>query len=88
MSNPLSVRRVKVQTINADGTPEGEPTFGVMAADDHGSDYNDCYRDLDDLNNEIDDRGSILGIVDCSVFPEADHDKIGTANFYGKDWQK
>lgn len=33
MSNPLSVRRVIVQTIDKDGNPEGPPTYGVMACD-------------------------------------------------------
>jgi hypothetical protein len=86
MSNPLSVRRVQIQTINPDGTPDGEPTFGVLAADDYDSDYNDCFRDLEELNHEIEQIGSILKIVDHSKFLDADHDKIGTDNFYG-DWQ-
>ncbi len=33
MSNPLSVHRVKFQPILHDGTPDGMPTFGVLASD-------------------------------------------------------
>jgi len=44
MSNPLSVRRVKFQDINEDGSPIGKPTFGVIAADDYASAYiNSCH---------------------------------------------
>ena len=39
MSNPLSVRRVKVQTIDEHGKPVGKPTFGIMAADDYAQVY-------------------------------------------------
>lgn len=89
MSNPLSVRRVKVQTIDENGNPEGEPTFGVMAADSYCQTYNDTFQSLNDLNQAIDDEGSILkvGDNDC-VFGGADHNKIGTKNFYGKDWEE
>lgn len=85
MSNPLSVRRVKVQTIDEYGNPEGEPTFGVMASDDFDQAYNDTFESLEDLNKEIEEQGSIIKVVSC--FDEADPDKIGTKNFYGKDWE-
>jgi len=88
MSNPLSVRRVKVQTINERGEPEGEPTYGVMASDDNAGGYNDTFESLEDLNKAIEEEGSILKIVDAhhDLFPDANHAKIGTGNYYGKDW--
>jgi len=88
MSNPLSVRRVKVQTIDANGNPEGEARFGVMAADDHVCEYNDCFSTLDDLNEAINEEGCILGVLSNDNWFVADPDKIGTDNFYGKDWTK
>lgn len=88
MSNPLSVRRVMVQTINEKGEPEGRPSYGVMAADSNGGGYNDAFESLEELNKAIEEEGSILKIVDCheELFPDANHEKIGTSNFYGKDW--
>ena len=50
MSNCLSVRRVMVQTLNEDGTPDGEPTYGVMAADSYEQVYNDTFGTFDELN--------------------------------------
>lgn len=89
MSNPLSVRRVKVQTINADGSPDGEPTYGVMAADDYQQSYNDTFFSLEDLNKAINDAPSILSIVlnANELFDTADHTKIGHDNFFGKNWE-
>ena len=86
MSNPLSVRRVQVQTLDEQGVPEGEPTYGVMAADDHGQSYNDTFESFAELNAAIEEAGCILDIVDDDNFPEADREKIGTDNYYGKDW--
>ena len=87
MSNPLSVRRVMVQTIDENGNPEGDPTFGVMAADDHQSDYNDTFDTLADLNEAIEEAGCIIDIVDASLFDHSlNRDKIGTNNYYGKDY--
>lgn len=90
MSNPLSVRRVKVQTIDAKGNPVGNPSFGVMAADSYRSEYNDIYESLESLNRDIEASGCILDIVDedRTIFEDADREKIGTDNFYGKDWEK
>ncbi len=90
MSNPLSVRRVIVQTILEDGTPDGEPTFGVMAADENGQTYNDTFMSLDELNQAITEAGSILRVADWrgEVFLGADHEKIGTDNYFGKDWER
>ena len=53
MSNWIGVRRVKFQEIDKRGDPIGEPTFGVIAADDYGGDYADLWRSLDDLNEAI-----------------------------------
>jgi hypothetical protein len=88
MSNPLSVRRVKVQTINEKGEPEGEPTYGVMAADGYAQAYNDIYRSLEELNAAIQEAGCILDVVESDDFDNADREKIGTDNFYRKDWEK
>lgn len=89
MSNPLSVRRVVVQTIDEAGKPDGEPMFGIMAADSYAQIYNDTFLTLDALNASIDEAGSILKAVDPSGehFAGADHEKIGTDNYYGKDWE-
>lgn len=89
MSNCLSVRRVKVQTIDKDGNPDGEPTYGVMAADDAAQAYNDCFFTLEELNNEIELEGCILGVIESwqELFADADFEKIGTDNFYGSDWE-
>jgi len=80
MSNNLSVRRVIVQTIDEDGKPDGPPTYGVMAADDHEQAYNDTFESLDALNAAIKQAGNILGIVegfdDINV-------RTGTDNYYG-----
>ncbi len=88
MSNPLSVRRVKVQTIDEHGEPVGRPSFGVLASDSYASGYNDTYESLDELNEAISEAGSILAIVDedGSLWPDARHAKISTGNYYGKDW--
>lgn len=89
MSNPLSVRRVMVQNIDE----AGKPTFGVMAADGYGCIYNDTFKSVAALNLAIDEAvaagGSILTVADHdrAAFPNADHGKIGTDNFYGKNWQ-
>ena len=87
MSNPLSVRRVKVQTIDEKGNPEGEPTYGVMAADNESQMYNDTFESLDELNQAIKEAGCILDIVEfdaCGINRKA----IGTDNYYGTDWMK
>lgn len=90
MGNALSVRRVKVQTIDEKGQPEGPPTFGVMAADDYAQGYNDTFESLAELNKEIEEAGCILDILDNAkeLFPEANRSKIGTDNFFGKDWEE
>lgn len=89
MSNALSVRRVMVQTIDEKGNPEGPPTYGVMAADDHAQAYNDTFESLASLNDAINNSPSILSIVDDGeLFMDADHAIIGRANFYGDHWTK
>ncbi len=90
MSNALSVRRVKIQTINEDGSPDGPPTYGIIAADDHNQIYQDTWMDLETLNDAIDNAKSILDAIDPQgiEFPGADDKKIGYDNFYGKNWQQ
>lgn len=83
VSNKLSVRRVMVQTINSDGSPEGSPSFGVMAADDYVQDYNDTFASLDELNKAIEEAGCILDIVQNTMFEDIDRSKVGTDNFFG-----
>ncbi len=86
MSNMLSVRRVRVQTLYADGTPDGEPTYGVMAADNYAQGYDDTFTTLEELNAAIEAAGCILDIVDESgdLFVGIDREQIGTDNFFGK----
>ncbi len=88
MSNPLSVRRVLVQTIDENGDPVGQPSFGVLAADSEMTTYNDSFKTLDELNKAIEGAESILKVADPdgTGFAEANHKKIGKKNFYGKDW--
>jgi hypothetical protein len=88
MSDPLSVRRVKVQTINEDGTPEGKPSYGVMAATNEAQAYNDTFASLEELNQVINESGCILDIIDNAdeLFPGYNAEVIGTDNYYGKDW--
>ena len=89
MSNLLSVRRVKVQTINEDGTPDGEPTFGVMAADGYASDYIDVFPDLIALNTAIQGAGCILSVIPNwgELWCRADTVRIGLGNFCSADWE-
>lgn len=85
MSNPLSVRRVCVQTIDEHGNPEGEPTYGVMASDSYHQEYDDTWPTLAALNQAIEAEGSIIGVL-SEDWEDVDRTKVGTANFYGKDW--
>ena len=84
MSNKLSIRRVKVQTLDEYGDPEGEPTFGVMAADDYETAYNDTFESFAELNSAIEE-DCIISVIDGweAKFPEIDVKKIGTYNYYG-----
>ncbi len=86
MSNTFSIRRVRVQTLHLDGTPEGDPTYGVMAADDYAQGYNDVFRSLEELNAAIDETGCILDVVDDAgdLFAGVDREQIGTGNFFEK----
>lgn len=84
MANKLSIRRVKIQTLNEFGDPEGEPTFGVVASDDYDMAWNDTFESFAELNSAIQEEGSILEIVDwCDKFDELDPKKIGTDNYFG-----
>lgn len=89
MSNNLSVRRVKIQTLDEQGNPEGEPSFGVMASDGYESAFNDTFDSFEQLDAEIQNSRSILEIV-CGndEFSDANHEKIGYLNFYGSDWMR
>jgi len=87
MSNPLSVRRVIIQTINKDGKPDGKPTFGVIASDDHETSFNDTFFNLDSLNQAINKAGDLLTVADNGgKFETVDRSRLGVdRNFYGKE---
>ena len=83
MSNPLSVRRVKVQTIDSGGHPEGEPSYGVMAADSYAQSYNDTFESIDDLNDAIEalekwDRRK-NGVLEMKYFAGMSREEIADA---------
>ena len=84
MSNFLSVRRVIVQTIEENGKPDGEPTYGVMAADEYAQSYCDIYGSLEELNKAIEEAGDILSVVDPNgdIFDASGSDQIGFENYY------
>ncbi len=88
MSNPLSVRRVKIQTIDRDGNPVGKPSYGILASDNEVTAFNDTFETRESLESAIHHADSILGVVDPNedVFTDPIHEKIGKDNFYGKDW--
>lgn len=89
MSNSLTVRRVKFQDINEDGSPNGDPTYGVIASDSYATAMINVFESLGDLNAQIEAEGCILKVIPehAELFDNADFKKIGTENFYGKDWQ-
>lgn len=88
MSNVLSVRRVQVQTIDRNGNPEGEPSFGIMASDDNSQVYNDTFGSLEELNKAIDNSESIFAVVEDGQFGYVNHAVIGYENYYGKIWNE
>jgi hypothetical protein len=71
-----------VQTLDENGKPEGQPTFGVMAADDYEQSYNDTFFSFQELNDEIKQCGCILDLV--AGFTDVDKDAIGPHNYYGE----
>lgn len=81
MSNVLSVRRVRVQELNEDGTDSGEPSFGVLASDDNEQGFIDIYESRDELEAAIAAAPSILSLV--GGFDTVDHEKIGKDNYFG-----
>ena len=88
MSNALSVRRVKFQDLHEDGTPDGPATFGVIGSDSYGQEFVNSYETFEELNKAIEEAGCIVDLInDNDAFPGADREKIGTDNFYGKDWE-
>lgn len=87
MSNPLSIRRVMVQTINEKGEFEDEPTYGVVVSDNETTLFTDSFFSLDGLNEAVKDAGSLIDIVDDGSFSEVDRSIVGSDNFYGKGWR-
>ncbi len=89
MSNPLSVRRVKVVTVEESGEEnENETSYGIVASDNMTTAFKDTFETRDELEVAIQAAPSILAVVDPlgEKFPDADHSKIGRDNFYGKGW--
>ena len=85
MAHRISVRRVMFQDINPDGTPDGPPTYGIIASDDYEKTFNNSFNTLSELNDSIEKSGSILtAIGNLETFDDADPSKIGTENYYGK----
>lgn len=82
MSNFLSVRRVRIQEIDAAGQPIGEPDYGILAADDYEQQWTNAYRTLQELNQAIRDAGNILDVV--GGFEMVDRAGIGYENFAGR----
>lgn len=84
MSNILSIRRVRVQTLNESGEPEGDPTYGVMAADSYEQAYIDIFDSFEQLTQAIQDAGGIMQVVAAGdQFTDLDHSQYGTDNYYG-----
>jgi len=86
MSNPLSARRVMFQNIDEKGNPIGEPTYGVIVSDDHEMDVVNTFNGVVELNNAIEEQGCIAFLSD-KFKPFVSSEKVGTDNFYGKDWE-
>ncbi len=84
----LSVRRVKIQTIDQNGNAAGS-TYGILAM--KGS-QTLCriFTTLEDMNETINKAKSILDVIDPkgTNFPTADDNKIGYNNYFGTDWEQ
>ena len=84
MSNNLSIRRVKVQTLDDFGNPEGDPTYGIMASDSYEQAYIDIYSSFAELEQAINEAGSILAAVASGdQFSDLNHESFGAGNFFG-----
>ncbi len=87
MSNPLSARRVMFQNLKEDGSPNGEPTYGVIVSDSYESGFNNTFQSVAELNAAIEKDGCIARLVE-EFAGEVSPNKVGTNNFYGKNWSK
>lgn len=86
MSNPLNVRRVMFQDLDEQGKPIGEPSFGIIASDNHETDINNAFESFDALNAAIEAKGCIAAL--CDKFKDFVNEAVvGVANFYGKNWE-
>lgn len=93
MSNMLSVRRVRIQTLDEQGRPEGKPSYGVLAADDYAQTYIDVFRTFEELNQAIEEEaargGCLLDVAGPGdLFGHYDPKAIGTDNYFGGDWDR
>jgi hypothetical protein len=89
MSNPLHVRRVRIQDIDAAGNDVGEPIYGILASDSEATVVNAGFETREEMEAEIAGSASILAACTCGdeyKFLGADHEVIGWDNFYGKGW--
>ena len=80
MSNHLTVRRVRIQTLSPDGQEIGEPSYGVLAQDNYEQAFTEAYGSLDELNRAIDRYGGILELVRESGQFEHVDDSLGWDN--------
>lgn len=86
MSNALSARRVMFQELDPNGNPMGSPSFGVIVSDSYEADFNNSFDSVEALNAAIEEKGSIAHLCDKFVSC-VDPAKVGTENFYGKNWE-
>jgi hypothetical protein len=82
MSNWIGVRRVRFQEIDKRGNPVGEPTFGVIAADEYIGDYADLWQSLEDLNKAIEEAGGMLQLLEKDFGVDAE-DPVFKDNYEG-----
>ena len=85
MSNALSARRVMFQELDPNGNPMGSPYFGVIVSDSYEADFNNSFDSVKSLNDAIEEKGCIAHLCDKFVSC-VDPAKVGTENFYGKNW--
>ena len=88
MSNALSARRVKIKNLDENGNPIGEPSYGVLASDSYESYFCDVFDSFKELNDAINEAGTIIDILmnpdGQKAFYDVDREcnNIGTDNYY------
>lgn len=85
MSNPLSVRRVRIETIDEHGNGLGDFSYGILAFDNDYQAFTEGYKSFADLEKEIQEDKSILLVLGgCNENFDIDPESIGTDNFLGE----